>query len=144
MTFNAVGVGVKARVIDQPGDCGKEAEAMMGPRSLRQLQPSPRGKHGEQAVAWLLSFFRALVSWTDLREGKGVPVTRSADLITRCSLAWSLAAAAGNQVMMECVDGLNDSSVKLSHDGSRQGKASSYGPFSGGLWYSADTSHPRR
>ena len=46
---------------------------------------------------------RALVSCRDLREGKGTPITLSADRITRCSLALSLATAAGNQVMMEWV-----------------------------------------
>ena len=48
-----------------------------------------------------------------------MPITLSADRITRCSLALSLATAAGNQVMMEWADRLNDGGVKLNHQRSR-------------------------
>ena len=47
-----------------------------------------------------LALPRALLLNRAPRGGKGHPITLSAERITRCSLALSLAAAAGNQVMM--------------------------------------------
>ena len=47
-----------------------------------------------------LALPRALLLNRAQRGGKGHPITLSAERITRCSLALSLAAAAGNQVMM--------------------------------------------
>ena len=47
-----------------------------------------------------LALPRALLLNRAPRGGKGQPITFSAERITRCSLALSLAAAAGNQVMM--------------------------------------------
>ena len=48
-----------------------------------------------------LALLSALESCRDLREGKGRPITLSAERITRCNLMRSFASAAGNQVMME-------------------------------------------
>ena len=47
-----------------------------------------------------LALPRALLLNRAPRGGKGHPITLSAERITRCSLALSLATAAGNQVMM--------------------------------------------
>ena len=51
----------------------------------------------------IFALLKDLVSCSDLREGKGMSITLSTERITRCSLALSLATAAGNQVMMEWV-----------------------------------------
>lgn len=50
-----------------------------------------------------LALFSALEMYRDSREGKEHPITLSAERTTRCSFRRSLAAVAGNQVMMEWV-----------------------------------------
>ena len=48
----------------------------------------------------LLALLTVLLVNRVSREGKGQPITLSAERISRCSLTLSLAAAAGNQMMM--------------------------------------------
>ena len=47
-----------------------------------------------------LALFKALLLNRASRGGRGQPITLSADRMTRCSLALSLAAAPGNQTVM--------------------------------------------
>lgn len=80
-----------------------------------------------------------------LRWGRGRPINRSNLRITCCSLARSLAAAAGNQVMMENDRMDYDGHVKLDHEVCRTSEFPQLSeevqpPSLGKLWYSA----PRR
>ena len=70
------------------------------PEGSRVRRPWP-GWEGSAMI--FLALLSALESCRDLREGRGRPITLSAERITRCSLTRSFAAAAGNQVMMEWV-----------------------------------------